>query len=183
VLAIDAGTDRHAEEGIRLTNGIAKEEGLPVTVVAGSSPGDVAHILRGQNMPPIEFAFIDGYHSAEQVVLDFTAVHKAAAPGCVYLFHDVENFGLTPGVERIAAEAGMQWQLLLGTPSGMAIVYDGRSPLVFDDIAPFAVAAEAVAAVRTAAWGHRHRHLARWRKSLRKRLGNRPPTLPFSDRE
>ncbi len=183
VLAIDAATDRQAEEGIHFTNRIAKEEGLPVTVVAGSSPGDVAQILRDQKMPPIEFAFIDGYHSVDQVVLDFGAVSKAAAPGCIYLFHDAENFALTPGIERIAAETGMHWQLLLGTTSGMAIVYDDRSPLVFDDIAPFVVSAEAVAAIRDAAWGHRHRHLARWRKSLGKRLGNRPPTLPRSDLE
>jgi hypothetical protein len=134
-------------------------------------------------MPPIEFAFIDGYHSVEQVVLDFGAVCKAAAPGCVYLFHDVVNFALTPGLERIVAESGMHWQLLLGTTSGMAIVYNTRSPLVLDDIAPFAVAAEAAAAVHDAAWGHRHRHLARWRKSLRKRLRGRPPTPPFSEPE
>jgi predicted O-methyltransferase YrrM len=183
VLAIDAGTDRNAEEGIRLTNRIAEEESLPVTVVAGFSPGDVAQILREQKMSSIEFAFIDGYHSVEQVGFDFSAVSKAAAAGCVYLFHDAENFALTPGIQRIADETGMRWQLLLGTTSGMAIVYDHQSPLVFDDIAPFAVSADAIAAVRKAAWGHRHRHLARWRKSLRKRLGNRPPALPFSDPE
>jgi predicted O-methyltransferase YrrM len=178
VLAIDAATDRLALEGIRFTNSIAKEEGLPVTVVAGSSPGDVAKIFRDQAMPPIDFAFIDGYHSVEQVVLDFDAVSKVAAPGCVYLFHDVESFALTPGVERIAAESGMSWHLLLGTTSGMAIVYDDRSPLDLADIAPFAVSAEAVSAVRDAAWAHHHRHLARWRKSLRKRLGPRPAPSP-----
>jgi hypothetical protein len=181
VLAIDAGTDRHAREGIRFTNRVAEAEGLPVNVVAGSSPGDVAQILRDQKMPPIEFAFVDGYHTVEQVVLDFGAVSQAAAPGCVYLFHDVENFALRPGVERIAAESGMCWQLLLGTTSGMAMVYDPQSPPVLDDIAPFVVSAEAVAAVRDAAWGHRHRHLARWRKSVRKRLGHKPPVLPLSE--
>src|SRR5580704_2531541 len=67
VLAIDAGTDRHAREGIHFTNRIAEEEGLPVSVVAGASPGDVAQILRDQEMPPVEFAFIDGYHTVEQV--------------------------------------------------------------------------------------------------------------------
>lgn len=183
VLAIDAGTDRNAAEGIRLTNRIAQEEGLAVSVVAGVSPGDVAQILRDENMSSIECAFIDGYHSVEQVGLDFAAVSRAAAPGCVYLFHDVENFALTPGIQRIADETDMHWQLLLGTTSGMAIVYDQQSPLVFDDIAPFAVSPEAVAAVRKAAWGHRHRHLARWRKSVRKRLGSRPPVLPFSNSE
>jgi hypothetical protein len=182
VLAIDAGTDRHSQAGIDFTNGIAADENLEVTVVAGSSPADVAQILRDQAMPPIDFAFIDGYHSVDQVVLDFDAVKKAAAVGCVYLFHDVANFALTPGVERIAAENGMGWQLLLGTTSGMAIVYDGQSPLVQDDIAPFAVAGEALAAVRDAAWGHRHRHLARWRKSLRKRVGKLVnPDLPLGD--
>ena len=181
VLAIDAGTDRHAQEGIRLTNRIAAEEGLRVSAIAGSSPGDVAQILRDQSMPPIDFAFVDGYHTVEQVVLDFGAVSQAAAPGCVYLFHDVENFALKPGIERIAAESGMSWRLLLGTTSGMAIVYDERSPLVLDDIAPFAAAADTVAAIRAAAWGHRHRHLARWGRSLRKRFGKTPPAAPFGE--
>jgi predicted O-methyltransferase YrrM len=183
VLAIDAGFDRNAREGIGFTNRVAEEEGLTVRVVAGRSPEDVSQILRDQQMPPIEFAFIDGYHSVEQVQLDFRAVRAAAAPGCLYLFHDVANFALTPGIEQIAAESGTEWQLLLGTSSGMAIVHDPAFPAAtLDDIMPFAVAPDALAVIRDVAWGYRHRHLARWRRSLKKRLGraNRPAAMPFN---
>lgn len=176
VLAIDAGLDRLAQDGIGFTNRIAAEEHLPVRVVAGLSPRDVAPILRDEAMPPIEFAFVDGYHTAEQVYIDFRALAPHAAPGCVYLFHDVASFALTPGIERIAAETGLAWQVLLGTTSGMAIVHDPARPAEWrDDIAPFAAPDDLVALIRGAAWNHRHRHLARWRRSLKKRLGAAKP--------
>jgi predicted O-methyltransferase YrrM len=182
VLAIDAGSDRHAQDGIRFTNQIAGDEGLDVRVVAGRSPEDVSTIVREALLPPVEFAFIDGYHSVEQVPLDFHAVREVAAPGCVYLFHDVANFALTPAIERIAAETRLKLQLMLGTSSGMAIVYDpAQRPQGIDDIAPFVAAPEALAVIRDAAWKHRHRHLARWRKSHDKRRGRIRPAAPLFD--
>jgi predicted O-methyltransferase YrrM len=180
VLAIDAGLDRLAREGIRFTTAVAAAERLTAAAVAGTSPGDVARVLREQAMPPIDFAFIDGYHAVAQVVLDFRAVHEAAAPGCVYLFHDVATFALAPGIEQIVAETGLSWLALPGTTSGMAIVYDPGSPPPLDDIAPFIGSAEAMAVIRDAAWSHRHRHLARWRRSVNKRLRRArkaPPSL------
>jgi predicted O-methyltransferase YrrM len=180
VLAIDAGLDRHARDGIRFTNEVAAHEKLAVRVMAGRSPEDVATIVREAALPPVEFAFIDGYHSVAQVQLDFRAVREVAAPGCVYLFHDVANFALTPGVEQIAAESGLHHLLLLGTSSGMAIVYDPATHLdALEDIAPFAATPEALAVIRAAAWKYRHRHLARWRRSLDKRRsrGGRPVPL------
>src|SRR5579862_4078834 len=66
VLAIDAGLDRLAQDGIHFTNRIAAEEGLNATAVLGRSPEDVGRALRDAAQPPIEFAFIDGYHSVEQ---------------------------------------------------------------------------------------------------------------------
>jgi predicted O-methyltransferase YrrM len=180
VLAIDAGLDRLARDGIEFTNRVAAEEGLDVRVAAGKSPDDVARIVRDAALPAIEFAFIDGYHAVEQVVADFGAVSTVAAPGCVYLFHDVANFALTPGIEGIAAAAGLAWRALPGTTSGMAIVYDPASPPPLDDIAPFTGDPEAMLAVADAAWRHRHRHLARWRRSLRKRLGRMPETVTLS---
>jgi len=184
VLAIDAGLDRRAQDGIRFTNEIAEAEGLPVQVVAGKSPDDVPRILREQNMAPVDFAFIDGYHAIDQVQLDFRAVQAGAAPECVYLFHDIGNFALVPGIERIAAESEMAWLLLPGTTSGMAIVFDpAQRPFSLDDIAPFAASADAVALIGAAAWSYRHRHLARWRRSLKKRLvrGGRRPVSLFKD--
>jgi hypothetical protein len=183
VLAIDAGFDRNADDGILFTNAVAREEGLAVQVVAGKSPEDVAEILRRQSMVPIDFAFIDGLHSVDQVQLDFHAVRAHAASDCLYLFHDVANFALQPGLERIAAASGLTWQLLLGTTSGMGIVFDpAQRPAALDDIAPFAVSPSAMELVREGAWSYRHRHLARWRRSLRKRLAGRaarPPASPL----
>lgn len=183
VLAIDAGLDRHARDGIRFTNEVAAQEGLAVRVVAGRSPEDVAGVLHAAALPPIEFAFIDGYHSVNQVQLDFRAVRDIAAPGCVYLFHDVANFALTPGIERITADTGLQHLLLPGTSSGMAIIYESdHRPAGLDDIAPFAASAESLAVIRDAAWKYRHRHLARWRRSLDKRRGRAPrPVSLFDD--
>jgi predicted O-methyltransferase YrrM len=185
VLAIDAGLDRHSRDGIDFTNRVAAEEQLAVTATLGKSPDDVAGCVAQAGLPPIEFAFIDGYHSVDQVQLDFRAVKPLAAPGCVYLFHDVAAFDLTAGVERIARESRMQWQSLLGTPSGMAIVYDpAHTPPALADIAPFIASPEALRVLRDAAWAHRHRHLARWQRSLQKRLGRtaRDPRGPAAAR-
>jgi methyltransferase family protein len=174
VLAIDAGFDKNAIEGIAFTNSVAAEEGLSAHAVRGISPRDVGPIVADWGFAPIECVLIDGHHSVEQVESDFDAVVPHAAPDCLYLFHDVENFALHAGLERIAAKSGFAWDLLLGTPSGMAVMYDRahRSPGL-DDIAPFIARLEAVAFIRQAAWDHRHRHLARWRRSLRKRIGAR----------
>jgi hypothetical protein len=182
VLAIDAGTDRRARDGIDFTNRVAAAENLPIRVVAGKSPDDVATILHDQAMPPIEFVFVDGYHSVEQVQLDFRVVRAHAAANCVYLFHDVAMFDLAAGVERVAAECGLRWQLLPGTTSGMAIAYDpALPPLALDDIAPFVASSDTLAVIRAAAWDHRHHHLARWRRSLRKRLGRAPVRVQALD--
>jgi len=175
VLAIDAGFDRRAREGIEFTNRIAEAEKLAARVVLGKSPDDIAMILNGEAMPPIEFAFVDGYHSVEQVELDFRALRGHADRGCVYLFHDVAMFDLAAGIERAAREFGLHCDPLMGTTSGMAIAYDPAfRPAALDDIAPFIIAPEALAVIRAAARNsRRNRHLARWRRSLRKRL--RPP--------
>ncbi len=176
VLAIDAGADRNAAWGIELTNALADDHGLPVLAITGRSPDDVPAILRERNLAPVEFAFIDGYHSVAQVEDDFFAIHPQAAPDCVYLFHDVENFCLHAGIERIATRAGLSWDLLLGTPSGMALVYNPahRSPAL-DDVAAFVVPRPTARLMRRFSWSYRHRHLARWRRSLGKRFASRWP--------
>ncbi|HVC51913.1 MAG TPA: class I SAM-dependent methyltransferase [Stellaceae bacterium] len=173
VLAIDAASDRNARYGIDFTNRVAAEEGLPARVVEGRSPADVPRILRETGMVPIDFAFIDGYHSIRQVVEDFRAVRPFAAGDCVYLFHDVATFGLHPGIERITAESGLVAQHLPGTTSGMAILYDPEMrPAGLDDIAPFTAAPATLALIEAEAWNRRHRHIARWRRSIGKRLGH-----------
>lgn len=177
VVAIDAGYDRNSLEGIAFTNRVSDEEGLAVKVVRAVSPGDVPATLEQNELVPVDFAFIDGFHSVEQVELDFAAIAPSADAACLYLFHDVTGHRLEPGMARIAARSGLSWEVLPGTTSGMAIVYDrSREAPWRPDIAPFALDAEMGDFVRAAAWEHRHRHLARWRRSLRKRLRKFQPT-------
>ena len=172
VLAIDAGFDRFSLDGLDFTNRVAAEEGFAITAVKAVSPGDVTTTLQANAMTPVDFAFIDGLHSVAQVQLDFDAIRPHAAPDCVYVFHDVEATGLHVGIERIAERSSLSWQLLLGTPSGIAIMYDRHHrPAALDDIAAFVARPLAVELIRKAAWERGHRHLARWRRSLRKRLG------------
>jgi hypothetical protein len=170
VVAIDAGFDRNSLEGIELTNRIAAEEDLAACALKGVSPDDVAAIVSERQLAPIDCVLVDGNHSVAQVEIDFDAVRPHAASHCIYLFHDVQTFGLHQGLERIAAKSGLAWDLLLGTPSGMAVMYDrAHRPDALDDIAPFIADADILAIVREAAWSHRHRHLARWRRSIKKR--------------
>jgi predicted O-methyltransferase YrrM len=171
-VAIDAGFDENALEGLDFTNRVAAEEGLDIRAAQGVSPKDVPRILAEHATAPLDLVLVDGWHSVEQVGQDFDAVRPHAAPGCVFLFHDVREFALEPGVEALAARAGLRWELLLGTPSGMAVVWDpARRPEVAAAIAPFRARPEALRLIEQALWRHRHRHLARWQRSLRKRLG------------
>ncbi len=171
VVAIDAGFDRNALAGIGFTNTVAAEEGLDLRAVQAVSPQDVASVIGEHLAAPVEFAFIDGYHSSEQVVLDFAAIEAHADPGCVYLFHDVHDFKLGPGIEAIAGRSGLAWHLLLGTPSGMAIVYDpARHPTLAEDIAPFRARPTALAVLEREALRHRHGRAYKLGRSLSRRL-------------
>jgi hypothetical protein len=171
VVAIDAGFDRNSLAGIAFTNAVAAEEGLDLRAVQAVSPQDVASVIGEHLAAPVEFAFIDGYHSSEQVVLDFAAIEAHADPGCVYLFHDVHDFKLGSGIETIAGRSGFAWHLLLGTPSGMAIVYDpARHPTLAEDIAPFRARPAALAVLEREALRRGHRRAYKLGRSLSRRL-------------
>ena len=170
IVAIDAGFDQNALEGLDFTNRVAGEEGLDLRAVKAVSPDGVAAAAEAHMTGPIDFAFIDGYHAPDQVVRDFIALRAHAAPDCVYLFHDVHQFKLQPGIEEIARLSGLSWQLLLGTPSGMAMVYDAAlCPGLADEIAPFCAHDEALALLAAEVWKSQHRRLYKWRRSLAKR--------------
>jgi predicted O-methyltransferase YrrM len=184
VVAIDSGADRNSRDGIKLTNRIAEVGRLPAKVVEGTSPQDVAAIVDAELGGPVDFAFIDGLHTNEQVVLDYGAVQAKAADDAVYLFHDVQEFGLGPALAEIERRARLPVTLLTATQSGMAILFDpARHPTLVRAVAAFAPPESALAVVRQAAWDSRHRHLARWRRSYRKRarrlrgLAGNPPAV------
>jgi len=170
VVAIDSGSDRNSLAGLDLTNRLAARGKLPAKAVKGTSPGDVAAIVDAALGGPVDFAFIDGLHTSAQVVLDYTAVRAKAAADAVYLFHDVQEFGLGDGIAEIERLAGRDATMLAATQSGMAILFDpARHPSLARAVAAFTPPESALAVVRQAAWNSRHRHLARWRRSLAKR--------------
>jgi hypothetical protein len=170
-VAIDAGFDRHSLAGIDFTNRIAREERLGLVALKAVSPQDVAATARAHLPGPIEFAFVDGYHSNEQVVKDFEALRAAASPSCVYLFHDVHDLRLTPGLEEIARRSGLAWALLRGTPSGMALVYDtGAAVDLADIIAAFRSSPEALALMEREMLRWKHRRAFKLGRSLARRV-------------
>jgi predicted O-methyltransferase YrrM len=172
IVAIDAGFDRNSLEGLDLTNRIAAAAGFNLRAVQGVSPGDIGAIVDAELGGPVEFAFIDGLHTNAQIVLDYAAVAAKAASDAVYLFHDVAGFGLALGLAEIERRSGLKARLIEATPSGMALLVDpAQHPEITAATVGFAPSPQAVAALTEAGWEHRHRHLARWRRSLRKRVG------------
>ena len=170
VVAIDSGSDRNSLAGLDLTNRLAARGKLAAKAVKGTSPDDVAAIVDAALGGPVEFAFIDGLHTSAQVVLDYTAVRAKAAADAVYLFHDVQEFDLGAGIAEIERLAGRKATMLTATQSGMAILFDPtRHSGLARAVAAFAPPEAALQVVRQAAWDSRHRHLARWRRSLAKR--------------
>lgn len=124
VVAIDAGIEgRDNLTGIELTNRIIREENLNAKVEYGFSPQDTPKVLSGNFDAPLDFVFIDGLHTNEQLEKDYFETAKHAAPDCVWLFHDVVNWHMRTALETITRESGLRSQILHRTPSGMAILY------------------------------------------------------------
>ena len=171
IVAIDSGFDDNSLDGLAFTNRVAKEDRLNVKVIKAASPNDVPAVLRSEFDRPVEFAFIDGYHTADQVVLDADAIRPFAAPRTVYLFHDVLEFRLEPGLVQASEKLGLPWHVLDGTSSGMAIAFDpALSPDVAAAIAPFRASYAAKALMAEEVYKATHRRRLKWRRSIDKRI-------------
>ena len=185
VIAMDAGFDQNSLKGIELTNELAADAGLKLRAVKGVSPQDVAFVAR-EFGGAVDFAFIDGLHNNEQVLLDWRAIHQVAAPDAVFLFHDVYAWNLHDGIGRIRAESGLDVKMLMATPSGMALAYPAAlESTLAPALSVFAPPPEAIQVLETAVARAKlvGRTLYRWRRSLRKRkdalnrrLGRSAPT-------
>jgi hypothetical protein len=121
VVAIDAGFDRNSLEGLDVTNRMATRLGLDVTAVQAVSPQDVGELL-ARTLGQADLVFIDGYHSSEQILLDYRAVRPRLAERAVVLVHDVLFLDLTPGFRDIVTESGWAGSLLHGTTTGIALL-------------------------------------------------------------
>jgi predicted O-methyltransferase YrrM len=136
VIVLDAGVG-DTFGGIAFTNAIAKREGLNISVIHGSSPASVPSALATID-DPVDFVFVDGKHTNDQLYLDCEATRPYTRDDTVFLFHDVASWKLVPGVVRVSEEWRRPWFMLDGTPSGMAIMFDPRkNPRVWEALAPF----------------------------------------------
>lgn len=168
VVAMDAGFDENSLHGLDLTNRMAALAGLDRSrAVKGVSPRDVEAVVDLELGGSVDFAFIDGLHTNEQIVLDFQGVSRKAAENAVYLFHDVHLFDLYEGLRRVEGLAGRTARVLRATPSGMALLYEAaQHPELRDVVAAFAPTLEARALVKGEA--RQIGHYVRLKRKLRR---------------
>lgn len=176
VVTIDAGVDAHSRDGLELTEAIAKDLGLSgVKALLARSPENVGSVVEEHLNGKIDFAFIDGLHTIEQIALDAEAVKPHTTPRSVLLFHDVLEFGLEPGLNRAAAAFGTSAQILNATVSGLGLICPEPTEALKRAMVPFCPDEKTLAVPRAMVeWqrgqrkGRAARKLAR---SIRKRLG------------
>jgi len=89
--------------GSSWTRSIAAEQGRDVNLFTGFSPNDTEKALRG--LPgEYDVAFIDGYHSVQQVVADFDGIYPYLSKKAIVVFHDVRGNpepDIQPGIHKI----------------------------------------------------------------------------------
>ncbi len=124
VVTLDAETEGVDNSvGNRLTERIAKEERLNLTVVLGFSPQAVPDTVEKHLDGKVDLFFIDGLHTETQQGLDFEACWKIGGDKAIYLFHDVLNFKMRKGFDKIVRDhPDMRGAILWRTVSGMGIL-------------------------------------------------------------
>jgi predicted O-methyltransferase YrrM len=171
VVAIDNAIEPQFAEGLNFTNQVAAEEGLNLVAVQASSPHDVPDIIKSKFVTPIDFVFVDGHHTKEQVFLDFNATWPFSTRNTIFIFHDAIDWKLIDGIERASQVSGMPHFLLDGTTSGMAIMFDKSShPEVEEAISPFMASAAAKRVLNEEVYRKTNRRYLKIRSSVRKRI-------------
>ncbi|MCL1470561.1 class I SAM-dependent methyltransferase [Argonema antarcticum] len=128
-----------AKEGLDLTRKIAKKLNIDLKIHIGSSPQDVPQFL-GELVERIDFLFIDGLHTNEQVFLDFEVSLPYLSKSCVVAFHDVLDWNMLEGWQKIAelgAKNDFKHRLLRRTSSGMGVLYRNVNKDVEESIEAF----------------------------------------------
>jgi predicted O-methyltransferase YrrM len=123
VVAIEIGAEPFTKEWIGRTNDMARDAGLSLNVVQGSSPEDTDKVVRDHLDGRIDFAFVDGIHTSEAIKSDFASIHPLLSDEGVVLFHDVVSFNMMPGLEYIRNHFGVGANVFYGTSSGAALVF------------------------------------------------------------
>lgn len=124
VAAIDLCPRPAERRGLEVTNMLGSYVPAEVVALEGRSPEAVRPVVEQELGGEIDFVLIDGGHTNEHILADFAACREVAAENCVYVFHDVINFQMTPGFTTIAeASPDLRSTLLHRTPSGIGISY------------------------------------------------------------
>ena len=124
VVAIDLCPREAERRGIEITNMLGRYLEADVLAIEGRSPDAVRPVVESSFDGLIDFVFIDGGHTNDQMQADFNACRAVAGTNCVYVFHDVINFQMTSGFNSIANNnRDLRSALLHRTPSGMGIAY------------------------------------------------------------
>lgn len=113
-----------AEVGLELTHKIARKLNFNLITSIGSSPNDIPSFMESIE-GHIDFAFIDGLHTNEQIFLDFEAILPYLADTAIVAFHDVLNWNILEGweqVKQLGLEHSFQNEILHRTASGIGIL-------------------------------------------------------------
>lgn len=139
IIAIDnASEGKDASEGLRLTQKIAEKLKIDLTIYVGTSPQDVPKTIC--KSCSVDFAFIDGLHTNEQIVKDFNAILPFCSDSAVILFHDVLNWSMLDGwdtIMNIGKKNGFNGYILRRTTSGMGVLFRNIDPVTFRCIQGF----------------------------------------------
>jgi len=112
--------------GMKITKSIIEKNNFNVTALVAESPKDSYEVISEHLESKVDFAFIDGLHTNEQVVQDFDAIKFSLHSNSVVVFHDVIKHNMSKGWKEISIAAkklGFTSKILDKTYSGIGIVY------------------------------------------------------------
>ena len=131
-----------SQNGLELTKRIAEKFNLNLKICVGCSPEDVPSFL-GKVLAvggTIDFVFVDGLHTNEQVFRDFHACLPYLSDSAILAFHDILNWNMLSGWQNIV-ESGQKHNfkavILRRTASGMGMLYRNVSKEVEENIFAF----------------------------------------------
>lgn len=131
-----------SQNGLELTKRIAEKFNLNLKICVGCSPEDVPSFL-GKVLAvggTIDFVFVDGLHTNEQVFRDFHACLPYLSDSAILAFHDILNWNMLSGWQNIV-ESGQKHNfkavILRRTASGMGMLYRNVSKEVEENTFAF----------------------------------------------
>lgn len=128
--AIDAEIEGSENRlGSQLTMAIAKEHFPGVRLTIGFSPQDLPKACRFE---AYDFIFIDGLHTNEQLIADFSGIYGRRSENCVVYLHDVGMAKMSSAWSTIKSQfmtgndSAFDWNI---TSFGSAVVLSGYPEL------------------------------------------------------